>query len=111
MKKHTLKYTIKDLYQQNNYSTSAHLWFYHKQSYSISRDFVSTLGKIADFPLLDTNMRNSRTFSNEDVNSWFYIGTFTTEKDYSKWYIEIPPPDWENYPRNTGLDEVFADVF
>jgi len=41
---YTLKYLTKESFTQNNYNTSAHLWLYKKQSYSMSQDFVKGLG-------------------------------------------------------------------
>lgn len=99
---YTLKYVTKELYRQNNYSTSARLWLYHKQSYSISRGFVPALNALCESHLV-TNMRNYHTISNF-FDKWGYLGACELNKSVNKWSIDFkdrPPPDFIG--RNTDL--------
>jgi len=99
---YTLKYLTKEMYLQNDYSTSARLWLYHKQSYSISRGFVTALKALCG-PHLVSTMRNYHTISNF-FDKWGYLGACELNKSVNKWSIDFkdrPPPDFIG--RNTDL--------
>jgi len=93
-----LKYITKEMYISDNYNTVSHLWLYHKQSYSVSKDFldysVSFFG--CSVPQLDTNMYNSNLKDRElhylcSFNSPYFIK--------ESFFIVRDPPDtkiWEN---------------
>jgi len=105
---YTLKYITKGMYTQRNYETSANLWLHHKQSYSMSKDFVSTISRICNLTLLDTITPNSNTID----EGWFYIGVFKSFFEHDEWFFQLKePPPWSKFNKSTDLETVFAEVF
>lgn len=105
---YTLKYITKEMYAQRNYETSANLWLHRKRSYSMSKDFVSTISGLCNLPLLDIKTPNSNTMD----EGWFYIGVFKPSFDYDEWYFQLKePPQWSKFDKHTDLETVFAEVF
>ena len=105
---YTLKYITKGMYTQNNYKTSANLWLYHKRSYSMSKDFVSTIGKLCGISLLDNISSNS----NKINEGWFYIGVFRPSFEHNEWYVKLKePPPWLEFNKDTSLETIFSTVF
>jgi len=97
---YTLKYLTKDMYHQSNYSTSANLWLYHKQSYSMSQDFVSTVSELCDIPLLDYMSSNSNTLK-YGKSFWTILGSYVSPYQYEKWHVRPKkPPDWDKFEKS-----------
>lgn len=103
-----LKYITKGQFTKDNNNSTAHLWLFHKQSYSISREFVDILGKNFDFsPLLVTSMSNS----NNSLIGWHYLISLIPKKKHDSLFFEIlePPPFDERHLEST-LEEIFREV-
>jgi hypothetical protein len=89
--RYILKYISKEQFTRDNYNTVAHLWLYHKQAYSISRDFKDYLQyKIEIGDLLVTYTSNS----NNNYIGWQYLATITPTREHKASIFEIiePPP-------------------
>jgi len=89
-----LKYILKEQYCDST-NTVGHLWFYHKQSYAVSRDFVENLEVVFECSAsrLDTIMSNS----NRDFSSMVYVLSFTSHRSHDLWVFDVlEPPDCES---------------
>jgi len=100
-----LKYILKEQYNDVT-NTVGHLWFYHKQSYAVSRDFVDNLELVFERSALrlDTTMSNS----NNNCRSMIYVMSFTAVRKFDSWSFDVlGPPDCDVYARDGSMKALY----
>ncbi|UCD13595.1 MAG: hypothetical protein JSW60_08570 [Thermoplasmatales archaeon] len=102
-----LKYITKEMYEQNNYSTSAYLWFFRKRSYSMSKDFIVCLSNRLGW-LLDSILSNS----NFNSEGWQYLCTIRLNNPPEKWNFDLEkPPPFDQYLNYHEDEELYRYIF
>jgi hypothetical protein len=106
-----LKYILKEQYYDKT-NTIGHLWFYHKQSYSISRDFTESLEALFQRTALrlDSNMSNS----NDGQHSYVFVMVFTAKSKHDVWVLDIIDPpklDYELHGSMKPLYDYLTSIF
>lgn len=102
-----LKYITKVMYEQNNYSTSAYLWFFRKRSYSMSKNFIVCLSNKAGW-LLDSISSNS----NFNSEGWQYLCTIRLNNPPDEWNFDLEkPPPFEQFLNETEDESLYRTIF
>ena len=104
-----LKYITKNQYIDSS-NTIGHLWFYHKQSYSISKQFYRDLTNLTQtIPVqLDTIPSNSNNYYSNKI----FLFTFQTHNEHKNWRFDVvhPPPCKTDYSKES-LCEYFTSIY
>jgi len=107
-----LKYITKEAYVKDSYTTISKLWYHHKRSYDISRDFEEWISSEIEVVVSAEGCQLDTPKSNSNITSktWTYLCTINASKQHENWYFQIlKPPPFDLDQKYTSKEEEYDE--